>query len=182
MDHADSVVTRTPDAGDGTVPMYSALPTFGQRQIVVNEHATVFEGKPFRHVFFRLMGGDDGLVLEVSEEQAAAPGPRMALSLDSPVQKVDRAVEVTLGIYNSAAPGEPAAVDAINGVILLEAAGADGKFKPADVRQIPIAYAGPPTERLTILVPAIGQAGLYRLRFKGTPQAVGAAAFAVSSA
>ena len=181
VDHARSVVTRTPDAGDGTVPMYSALPTFGQRQIVVNEHATVFEGKPFRHVYFRLLGGDDGPVLEADLE-APAPGPRMTLSLDSPVQKVGQPIELTLGIFQSNAPAEVASADAINGSIVLESAGTDGTIRPAAVRSTIVSYAGPPTERLTVLLPAISEPGLYRLRFDGTPGAAGTAPFAVSKA
>jgi phospholipase A1 len=92
VDHSRSVVTYTPDAGDGTVPMYIALPVSGQRQIVVNEHGTVFEGRPFRHLFFRLLGGDGGEALELDPLAAQPPGPQIALSLDSPVQRVERPV------------------------------------------------------------------------------------------
>src|SRR5262249_34348627 len=58
------VVTRTEGAGDGTVPMWSALPRAAQKQVVVNEHSHVFTGLPFQRFFYRLLGGDLGEALE----------------------------------------------------------------------------------------------------------------------
>ncbi|WLB87862.1 lipase/acyltransferase domain-containing protein [Bradyrhizobium japonicum] len=181
VDHSQSVVTSTPDAGDGTVPMYSALPVSGQRQIVINEHATVFEGRPFRHLFFRLMGGDDGDVLELETLDEPSPGPRVALSLDSPVQRVDRPIELTLAVFNSAAPGDPERVGTITGTIVVEQFSENIEGQSTTSNNIPISYAGPSIDRLAILLPAIGKAGLYRLRFDGSPLAANAAPFAVSN-
>src|SRR5262249_1655573 len=50
---SEMVVTRTEDAGDGTVPFWSAMPRAVQKQVVVNEHAQVFRGMPFKRVFYR---------------------------------------------------------------------------------------------------------------------------------
>lgn len=182
VDHSRSVVTYTPDAGDGTVPMYSALPVSGQRQIVVNEHATVFEGRPFRHLFFRLMGGDAGDVLEVDAMGAPSPGPRLALSLDSPVQHVSRSIELTLSVFNSAAPDEPERVDTITGTIIIEQIYENNEAQPGASIEAAISYTGPSIDRLTILLPPIGLAGLYRLRFQGDPIAANVVPFAVSRA
>jgi hypothetical protein len=52
--------------------------------------------------------------------EARKPGPRVALSLDSPIQRVDRSIELILGIFNSRAPGEPERVGEIAGTIVLE--------------------------------------------------------------
>jgi hypothetical protein len=60
----EMVVTRTENAGDGTVPFWSALPRAVQKQVVVNEHTKVFRGMPFKRVFYRLLGGDLGVPLE----------------------------------------------------------------------------------------------------------------------
>jgi phospholipase A1 len=180
VDHLRSVATYTPDAGDGTVPMYSALPVSGQRQIVVNEHSTVFEGKPFRHLFFRLLGGDDGEVLELDTLGAQPPGPRVALSLDSPVQHVDRSVELTLGVFNSAIPAETERVEEIAGTIVLEQISDNPIAEAITVKQTPILYRGPSIDRLAILLSPVERAGLYRLRFEGSPTAANSAPFAVS--
>jgi hypothetical protein len=45
-------VTHTEAAGDGTVPLWSALPRVLQKQVVVSEHAHVFTGMPFKLVFY----------------------------------------------------------------------------------------------------------------------------------
>jgi pimeloyl-ACP methyl ester carboxylesterase len=180
VDHSKSVVTHTPDSGDGTVPMYSALPVSGQRQIVVNEHATVFDGRPFRHLFFRLLGGDDGEVLELDTLEEAPTGPRVALSLDSPVQRFDRSMELTLGVFSSAKAGEPDHVDNVTGNIIIEQVSENLAIRPTRVREIAISYRGPSIDRLTMELPPIGTVGLYRLSFEGEPLAANIAPFAVS--
>ena len=90
IDLAKSVVTRTEDAGDGTVPMYSALPQRGQRHIAINEHATAFTGDPFHRTFVRLLGGNAGPALE------GALGQVLALSVEAPVVPADKDIEVLL--------------------------------------------------------------------------------------
>jgi hypothetical protein len=176
VDHRASVVTRTPDAGDGTVPLYSALPSIGQREIVVQEHATVFDGKPFRRVFFRLMGGDAGPPLEAMQAN------EIALSLDSPVQAVNRPIELTLAVVSGDADTGAGREEAIQGTIVLEAVDDAGRIAPASLRLIPVAYAGPAIGRLTLQLPAIDKPGLYRLRFDGSPAASREAPFAVCAA
>jgi hypothetical protein len=180
VNHSRSVVTHTPDSGDGTVPMYSALPLPGQRQVVVNEHATVFDGRPFRHLFFRLLGGDDGEVLELDTLDEAAPGPRVSLSLDSPVQQVHRSIELTFGVFNSARAGEPERADNITGKIIIQQVSENPEVVLAPLQEIAISYRGPSIDRLTMELPPIETAGLYRLSFEGAPLAANKAPFAVS--
>lgn len=183
VDHRRTAMTLTPDGGDGTVPVYSALPHVGQRQIVVNEHATVFAGAPFRKVFFRLLGGNDGDAVEEAGRGAAA-GVGLALSLDRPVQQVGREIEVALAVHNLDDPlgeVEPAQVDAIEGDLVLETISDAGESAEA-VARFPVRYAGPPLDRLTALLPGIASPGLYRLRFEGAPAGLAPAPFAVSAA
>ncbi|MFN3615700.1 MAG: esterase/lipase family protein, partial [Rubrimonas sp.] len=183
VDHRRTVLTLTPDGGDGTVPIYSALPHVGQRQIVVNEHATVFAGAPFRKVFFRLLGGDDGDAIEAAG-RAAAAGLRVALSLDRPVQQAGRDIEATLSIQNLDDPlgeVEPARIETIEGELALDAMSDAGE--PGEtVARHPVRYAGPPADRLTVLLPPAPRPGLYRLRFEGDPAALAPAPFAVGAA
>lgn len=178
LDRAASVLTRTPDGGDGTVPIYSALPHLGQRQIVVNEHSTVFEGQPFRRVFVRLLGGNEGPALEstVVREMAEA-GPKVSLSVDAPVQAVGRPVEVVLSVVGDA-EDMAARVERIAGELTIDAVTEEGRLRERALRRHPIRYEGLPTNRLSLLVPSL-EAGLYSIRFEGEPGDTGRASFAV---
>ena len=185
-DHRRTVVTRTPDAGDGTVPIWSALPRPAQRQLVVNEHATVFDGIPFKRVFFRLMGGDAGPPLEALPGAAEA-GPHLALTIDGPVQRARRAIELTIAVVEPAAEfalaDVPGRVGRIDGELVIDRLDEDGRRAlPEAHARIPIRYDGPPVERLTLLLPAIDEPGLFRMRFHGTPPATGPVPLAVSEA
>jgi phospholipase A1 len=81
------VVTRTEDAGDGTVPFWSALPRAVQKQVVVNEHSKIFHGMSFNRVFYRLLGGDLGVPLESLGLQEKIKAVR--LSIPTPVINAD---------------------------------------------------------------------------------------------
>jgi hypothetical protein len=89
VDPTKTTLTLTADGGDGTVPMVSALPRAGQRHIATNEHATAFKGDPFRKVFVRLLGGNEGPALELAANS-------LALSIESPVLTVGADIEVLL--------------------------------------------------------------------------------------
>ena len=178
--HARSIMTKTPDGGDGTVPVYSALPHLGQRQVVVNEHSTVFQGEPFKRVFFRLFEGDAGPPVEV----AGTAGSRtVALSIDRVVQTAGEPIEVTLNLTPSSvgADGGPRAVS-LQGKIVLDLVGEDGRFKERGFRETPVSYDGPEIERLTFHLPALDEPGLFLLRFTGGMQAENDVRFAVTGA
>ncbi|PJR08742.1 esterase/lipase family protein [Sinorhizobium meliloti] len=83
---------ETPDAGDGTVPMWSAFPRSAQKQAVINEHANVFRGDPFKRVFFRLLGGDAG----IPTEAPVGAEFQLAVSLQKPVVVEGEPIEVVV--------------------------------------------------------------------------------------
>lgn len=179
VNHANSVVTATPDAGDGTVPLYSALPSVGQRQIVVNEHATVFRGEAFRRVLYRLFGQDAGPPLEVP----AAPVPTLALSVNSPVQKVGRTIDLTLNlVLPGGDPERQPTAGAIKGELILDAMSDKGRPLRGARRRTKVRYDGPPVSRLTLTLDPIAEAGLYRVRWRGAPPADEPVPFAVGPA
>ncbi|WP_292530703.1 hypothetical protein [Methylocystis sp.] len=167
------VVTRTEDAGDGTVPFWSALPRAVQKQVVVNEHSKVFNGMPFKRVFYRLLGGDLGVPLESLAREEEAPSIR--LSLATPVIQLGRAFEILV------VPGAP--VPEITGSLTLQKL--DDKGQPEAGRpaeQISaLTYKGPRVSRLRLLSPAIGTRGFYEIVFRGQPANSDPLRFAVVS-
>jgi hypothetical protein len=181
IDHEFSVLTRTPDGGDGTVPLYSALPRQGQRQLVVNEHSTVFDGDPFLRVFVRLLGGNEGPAIEAAMA-AKPPRPPLTLSVESPVVAVGRDIEIVIAIAPSAATGGAAPRLALAGKLVLECAEDDAVSQFKRTAEFPIAYDGPPIDRLSLLIPAQAVEAHYRLDFVGNHKTKGPAVFAVSSA
>ncbi|MCB9958286.1 MAG: hypothetical protein H6843_06665 [Rhodospirillaceae bacterium] len=184
-DHSQTVVTFTPDAGDGTVPQFSALPHLGQRQLVVNEHSTVFEGLPFKRVFARLFGQDAGPPVEV--DGSGEPEATVALSVDSRVQVAGRPIEVTLDLIapnpaaSQGAAGVPVATT-FRGTLILDLVGDSGRIEARGYREIPIAYDGPGINRIAVHLPAVDEPGLFLLRFSGDTRAVNDVRFAVSGA
>lgn len=179
INHGQSVVTLTDDGGDGTVPMYSALPTRGQRQIVTNEHATVFKGTPFRKVFFRLLGGDAGAALEAAGDGAAASA-FLAGSLDSAVYVEGDRPELRLTLHSKASDTGLGTTDKIEGILIVERTNNDGNPEGRHSAQ-PISYAGPSIASLKLVLGAEPlEAGLYLLRFEGTPAMPDPLPFAVS--
>lgn len=178
-DHKKTVVTQTRDGGDGTVPIYSALPHIGQRQLVVNEHSTVFEGLPFKRVFFRLFGADAGPPVETSGGEDAQT--TVALSIDQPVQRVGQPVEVTLSLIPPAGALQ-ATQSAVAGDFVVDLVSEDGKLAERGHRRTPLSYDGPGIERLTVYLPAFEKPGLFVLRFAGALQARNDVRFAVTEA
>lgn len=169
------VVTRTKDAGDGTVPFWSALPTAGQKQVVVNEHSHAFTGSAFMKVFYRLLGGDLGIPLQsaldgvgVGEDEA----PR--LSMASPVVPAGRPFELLL------IPTE--AVSDVSGQFVLQRLQDDGSPTGAAEVFDKIAYEGPPVSKLSLEMSGVPQPGVYALRFEGQPADSQEIRFAVARA
>lgn len=152
------IVTRTLDAGDGTVPLWSALPGPGQKQTVVNEHASVFTGAPFMAVFNRLLGGQGGPAVEAAAVEAAARG-EIALSLDTPVQEQGMDIELVL------APAAPMGrcIAAVMAQPIDETGRPLGEATTLEM----ISYAGAPIDRLRVLLPGIEEPGHYRLSLAG---------------
>lgn len=172
IDHEFSQLTRTQDGGDGTVPLYSALPSQGQRHLVVNEHSTVFEGEAFLRVFARLFGANLGPALEHMETMGLSPHGSQAhpvsVTAESPIIPVGREIGVTLAVAPSAFKGGTLAME---GVLRLERFTDEAMTKTAPVAELPVRYHGPALETLALLLPAQAEPGHYRLRFVGSPSA-----------
>jgi len=147
-------MTKTRDAGDGTVPMWSALPRREQKQVVVNTHVDVFRGRPFQRVFFRLFGIDMGPALE-------AAAPDVQLNVDKHVYTKDEPITVMLH-------GEEPLSDVTGKFVLTKIdetgapiAGAD----PAVVAAVTDANSNTP--HLTVRIGPLKDHGHYRLSFEG---------------
>lgn len=159
------VLTKSQDAGDGTVPLWSALPRPGQKQTVVGEHAKFFTAENFKAVFYPLMGGT-----------FARPPVTMAASSRLSVQAIVLAPadEVELLIIFSDPLGK------VSGKIAVERTENEAKpfksFRTAEK----ISYSGPPVPSLRVRLPALGKPGLYRIRFDGDAPAAEPAQFAVT--
>jgi pimeloyl-ACP methyl ester carboxylesterase len=171
IDPAQAVLSRTADGGDGTVPMFSALPRSGQRHVATTEHATAFKGDAFRKVFVRLLGGDEGPALE-------ALVASLALSIEAPVVTVGDNIEVLLHVAADADDPNGALTE-IHGELVLQKL-RDGEANAgSDVRRVPLAYSGPPIDRLRFYLAPIEEPAYYRLTFEGAPGHAGPEAFGV---
>jgi pimeloyl-ACP methyl ester carboxylesterase len=160
------IVTRSEDAGDGTVPLWSALPRSGQKQLVVGEHATFFAEENFKIVFYRLFGKDYG------KAPVGVAGGGASISVQALTIEKDAAVELVI------APTDPVAK--VEGKIVLERTEGPGAvFKVEDAETV-VSYAGPPIPSLRVRLPAITEPGLYRIRFVGSPLADKPVQFAVT--
>ncbi|ESZ10197.1 hypothetical protein X737_32355 [Mesorhizobium sp. L48C026A00] len=160
-------VTRSEDAGDGTVPLWSALPVSAQKQLVVGEHAGFFTETTFKAVFFRLFGKN------FPTPPVGVKGAETAtLSVQSlSIRKKD---EIELVI----APSAP--VDTVKGKVVLESTdGPDRPFRAAG-EALKVSYSGPPIPSLKLRLPPIGKPGFYRARFVGKPSAEKPVQFAVT--
>lgn len=169
VQHSQSRLTLTDDAGDGTVPLYSSLPSKGQRQIVINEHSTVFKGSAFRRAFFRLLGGDEGAALE-SADKVDLESDLLSGSLDRQTYAIGQEVELTLQVVNRSEADEAQPINLIKGELVLERLD-QADLTPLAVTHLPLDYQGIPLRRLTTLLTTItSSAGLYRLTFEGEPR------------
>lgn len=160
-------MTRTEDAGDGTVPLWSALPKSAQKQLVVGEHASFFTETAFKAVFFRLFGKNFP-----TPPVAVAGVVTATLSVQSlTIRKTD---EIELVI----APTKP--VDKVASKVLLERSEGPGKpFKRVGVAK-KVTYAGPPIPVLKLRLPATGKPGFYQAHLIGNPSGQKPVQFAVT--
>jgi hypothetical protein len=130
-----------------------------QKQVVVNEHAQVFRGMPFKRVFYRLLGGDLGVPLE-SLGQEEEPGATR-LSIPTPVIHAGREFELLV------VPTPP--TGRIVGTLVLQRLREDGTPAAPSEEMSTTSYEGPRLSRLRLLMPPVSRAGLYELLFKGAP-------------
>jgi pimeloyl-ACP methyl ester carboxylesterase len=160
-------VVTTPDAGDGTVPIWSQLPRTVQKQVVVNEHANVFRGNPFKRVFFRLFGADAG-----APEEAILGTADLNISLQKQVFAHGSPIEVVLSA--------DAPITALAGRLVFDRiSDADAVEQPA-VAAVPISYDGPALPSLALTITVDLSPGFHELRFEGDRAQADRAVFAVS--
>jgi hypothetical protein len=161
------IVTRSEDAGDGTVPMWSALPASGQKQLVMGEHSSFFTETMFKAVFFRLFGK------EFPTPPVGLDGtPAGALSIQSLTVRKDEEIELLI------APRAP--VSAVDGRVVIESSEGPGKPFAAFGESSEVSYSGPPVPSLKLRLPAVGKPGFYRVTFIGKPSAEKPAHFAAT--
>ena len=156
-------VTRTEGAGDGTVPFWSALPRSVQKQVVVNKHEHVFQGMPFKRVFYRLLGGDLGPALQKLDldDDAEKSAGAMRMSISTPILQCAKEFELLL------APHSP--TPSIDVRLSLQRLRDDGTPSAPAEEVSRVAYEGPPVSWLRLLMSPIAVPGLYQLVSTGTP-------------
>lgn len=158
FDTEDMVVTRTRDAGDGTVPFWSSLLPETQRHVAVNEHITVFTGEPFKRVFFRLFGVDIGMPLEALggalAQEAAAP------RLSIPTQVIEEGYSFEMVLLF----GSP--VSELDGRLTLAKLDDDGQSDAPPQTLNDLRYQGPNILQLRFDLPGIAAPGFYELCFE----------------
>jgi len=167
IDAAEQVVTRSEDAGDGTVPLWSALPKSGQKQLVVGEHSNFFTATPFKAVFFRLFGKD------FPTAPVGLAGLPSTLSVQSIVIGTGDEVEVVI------VPPTPAGI--VKGKLVLQRTDDPAHPFTAFGEPVELSYAGPPVPVLKPRLPALKQPGFYRISFVGEPAAAQPVQFTVSA-
>jgi pimeloyl-ACP methyl ester carboxylesterase len=146
--------TTTGDAGDGTVPMWSAFGPVEQKQLVRGEHASMFTGEEFDAVFWRLFGKD----------YPAPPlklASRVRLSVHDLVIPCGEEIEVLL------VPDQPTP-EIRGGLTLAFTEDPDRAFTVVD-DPMAISYSGPDVPHLRLLLPGLERPGHYQLGYQGAP-------------
>lgn len=167
LDFERSEVTRTDDAGDGTVPLNSALPAYGQHHIAVNAHSTAFAGDAFHRVFVRLLGFNEGYALQAVSDEAR-------LTLEAPIIESGSTIEVVL----SAIVEEGCLTD-IDGTLVLLKKSEHDATQDIEVQRTPIRYTGTPFSQIQFRLNPISDPGHYILQFLGSPNVAEPIAFSV---
>lgn len=160
-------MTRSEDAGDGTVPLWSALPKSAQKQLVVGEHASFFTETTFKAVFFRLFGKNFP-----TPPVGVARAVKAALSVQSLTIHKKAEIELVIAL---AKPMEKVA----SKVVIERSEGPGKPFKRVGTPK-KVSYAGPPTPVVKLRLPATGKAGFYQLHLVGNPTGQKPVQFAVT--
>ncbi|NID05630.1 hypothetical protein HBF26_12085 [Luteibacter jiangsuensis] len=140
------------NAGDGTVPIWSAMLTGIQTEQVGGEHAGIYKNQTLIDVLGTLLGGPALL---------AARGQKPELWVRHQVFDLGRDVELTLELPNGTTE--------IDGELRVMRHAKD-TFDL--VRAISIQYAGPAVDHLALILPALDFPGAYQIVYidKGEPQ------------
>ncbi|KMO44383.1 hypothetical protein VQ03_03755 [Methylobacterium tarhaniae] len=160
------------DAGDGTVPLWSAVPGNAQNDVTPGDHTGFFTDDRFRTTLYRLFGQH----LPATPFATADETPRLRLSVDAFTYAPNAEIDVLVVPLNPARQ--------IDGAVAVRGStGAGPSEAPASPPQ-PVRYDGPRVKVLRLKLQAPAIPGQYRLVFTGS-HATGpddSPAFAVSRA
>jgi hypothetical protein len=139
------------DAGDGTVPYWSASMTSVQTEPVGGEHGDIYKDSGLRHLLGNLLG-KEGLL--------GAAGSTPELSVRDKVTHPEQRVQITLDL--------PDKTNEINGELRMRrkvnATGIE-QVSPPWEDGIPILYKGPMIDHLTIVINAPSYTGIYQIAY-----------------
>lgn len=167
IDGNNARMVQTPDAGDGTVPAWSALPRPVQKQVVINEHTNVFRGDPFKRVFFRLFGADAG----APNEAPASAAFELSVSLQRPIFEEGALIEAVLSAE--------VAFTGLQGTLVFERR-TEEDAPEGDAQRVPVRYQGPAVATFALSIEAELGAGFYEIRYEGDRAQKDRVIFAVS--
>jgi pimeloyl-ACP methyl ester carboxylesterase len=150
------------DAGDGTVPIWSATLTGIQNRPVGGEHGTIYQNDDLRRTLGALLGKAGVLA-------AAAAG--IELAIRDPVVEPEQAVHAALTFSSG--------LSQVDGELSLERAQvtADGRITGYNAFGTPyaVSYSGLAAEKLAVVFEAPNVTGFYRLTYYPRNAAEGAA-------
>ena len=148
--------TAGDDAGDGTVPMWSAAAGAVQKQVAAGEHSKFFRDEKVRFRIGDLLGRTPDMMARAQAMAAVT----LRLSVNKPVfDRRDEWVEVLL------VPNRP--VETLEGELSLSRLGDDGSMTEVALEEV--TYRGPKLTRLSVRMARPGEAGAYSLGFSGEP-------------
>ena len=146
-----------PDAGDGTVPIWSSLLPGIQSRLVGGEHGTIYKNGELRSTLAVLLG----------KRGVLAAFERVELAVRDRVVQPDAPVNVVISFPNI--------VESVAGSLRFERVDLEtGEGKVVGSDQV-IAYAGPSMDSISLIGTAPKYSGLYRVRFYYRDQACFAA-------
>jgi hypothetical protein len=133
------------DAGDGTVPIWSAMLTGIQSEQVGGVHSEIYKNQTLLDVLGTLLGGPTVL---------SAKGTEPELWVRHKVYDLGKDVDLTLEL--------PSGTIAIDGELRV-ARHSNDVMVP--VRAMPVRYSGPAIDHLALLLPALDLPGAYKIVF-----------------
>lgn len=163
FDHNQTVLTKSKDAGDGTVPIYSSLALKNQRQVVIEKHSTAFDADAFRALFRRTMGLSNETVLAGKVDGSIS----FDISTNMTIYSITDIVEVVIAVKNGDNSIEDSAMlnELLGSVKVNKISETTGKIEGDDISEMKVSYTGPGISKLTIKLDPFGVEGLYRIQF-----------------
>jgi phospholipase A1 len=136
-----------PDAGDGTVPIWSSVLTGIQSRLVGGEHSTIYKSGELRTTLAILLG----------KRGVLAAVERVEMAVRDKVVEPDGPVNIVISFPNI--------VQSVAGSLRFERVDQEtGEEKVVGGDQV-IAYAGPSMDSISLIGSAPKYSGLYRVRF-----------------